>query len=342
MRFFPVCPISCRCSTDGNGSLILDCSDSNLQRVPDIPDHVVVIDLKNNEISVLFNDSFENCTNVRKLDLSNNFGISVIGNIMLRGMPNLEEIVLNDMFGIRWNKQSFPDDAFENLTRLTSVSLQLLTRQYQLILTMTEFDFVMQKLPKSLVGLNVIIPVDGRFSEKLINFTRLRRLGIQNLSLRNGITITNDTFECLTNISLEALTIKSYNSHLSGIEPYAFYYLSKLKSLDMSGTSGISIADFYPALIGLRNTKIEILRLSSMQSIDDKFSLSVFLNDTFCENLALPYLVDLQMDHTQLFALSDICFKFLPNLKVLNLSFNSLSKGYLYRVFRCIQGFYKI
>ena len=364
---------------------MLDCKDSSLKRVPDIPDDVIVVDLKNNDISELFNDSFENCSNVRKLDLSNNFEISVIRSIMLRGMPNLEEIVLNDMCGIRWNEQSFPDDTFENLTRLTSVSLQRLIRQCPRDLTMTEFDFMMHKLPKSLVNLSVTIPVEGGFSEKLMNFTRLKKLEIQQSMLEMPITITNDTFECLKNVSLETLTIK-FDNQLSGVEPLAFYYLPKLKSLDMSGTSGISIADFYPALIGLQNTTIEYLRLSSMQSnyifssssvatifgptrkqlvwapgqgvtattsswrapcgplqprgpprdrgacgalATPLFSSPVFLNGSFCENLVLPNLRDLQLDHTQLFAINKSCFISLPNLKVLNLSFNSLSMEYL-------------
>ena len=194
-----------------------------------------------------------------------------------------------------------------------------------------QFDFMMHTLPKSLVELNVIFQLEGGFCEKLMNFTRLKKLEVQQPMHEIPITITNDIFECLRNISIDTLRIKSVYP-ISGIEPFVFYYFSELKSLDISGISAISIADFYPALIGLRNTKIEKLRLSSMQSYNI-YSSSVFLNDTFCENLALPYLVDLQMDHAQLFALSDICFSSLPNLKVLNLSFNSLSMGYLYQFF---------
>ena len=307
---------------------MVDCSDSKLKRVPDFPDHVIVIDLKNNDNLVLSDESFENCTNVRKLDLSNNAGISVIRNIMLRGMPNLEEISLNNMRGIFWNEQSFPDNTFENLTRLMSVSVQRLN-DYQYI-SMTEFSFMMQKLPKSLVDLNVIIPFDGEFSEKLVHFTRLRKLGIQiSKGDYSFFTITNDTFKGLRNITLDTLIIKS--AEIENVQSHAFYYLSELKSLDMCGTSGITTANFSPALIGLQNTKIEKLRLSFMRGNDMLLS-PVSLEDFFCENLALPHLVDLHMDHTQLIAVHPNCFIELLNLKVLNLSFNLLTMKYLYYI----------
>ena len=140
-------------------------------------------------------------------------------------------------------------------------------------------------------------------------------------------TITNDTFEGLRNITLDTLIIKS--AKIEKVQSHAFYYLMELKSLDMSGTSGITIANFSPALIGLQNTKIEKLRLSFMHG-NDMILSPVSLEDLFCEKLALPHLVDLLMDHTQLIAVHPNCFIELLNLKVLNLSFNLLTIEYFY------------
>ena len=93
--------------------MILDCSKAVvLANVPDtIPDKVVVINLSNNALAKLNNDSFSNCTNVAKLDLSNN-KISVIRNAMLKSMPNLEVIVLDQNIGFSYNNLTFPDDSF--------------------------------------------------------------------------------------------------------------------------------------------------------------------------------------------------------------------------------------
>ena len=146
-------------------------------------------------------------------------------------------------------------------------------------------------------------------------------------------TITNNTFESLENI--EELTITTYN--LSSVEPLAFYYLPELKSLNIGGTYWLSVADFYPALIVLQRTKLENLPLSSKldsegASIvpkDNNIPELVVLNDSFCENLDLPYLTHLHLDHSLLYQLGSRhnrnCFSKLSKLRVLNLSFNGLS-----------------
>ena len=91
-----------------------------------------------------------------------------------------------------------------------------------------------------------------------------------------------------------------------------------------------SVGDFYPALIGLQNTKLEKLHFSSF-NIDTKVEHAlpemVILNETFCENLNLPFLTDLHLDHSQIVGVrgSESCFSKLSKLKVLNLQFNCLS-----------------
>ena len=55
----------------------------------------------------------------------------------------------------------------------------------------------------------------------------------------------------------------------------------------------------------------------------------MILNDTFCGNLVLPHLTDLQLDHGGIYDIrSDLetgCFSNLTNLRMLNLSFNHMS-----------------
>ena len=58
-----VCPERCTCSRDdAAGGTVLDCSNAGLNNVPDrIPDDVVDIDMRWNNIELLHNHSFLNC-----------------------------------------------------------------------------------------------------------------------------------------------------------------------------------------------------------------------------------------------------------------------------------------
>ena len=86
-----VCPKLCVCSLSTNdGGLMLDCGNVGLNDIPDlIPDDVVVIDMSHNNITQLHNDSFANCANVTKLNLSSNW-INMIHNSMLSRHAKLE------------------------------------------------------------------------------------------------------------------------------------------------------------------------------------------------------------------------------------------------------------
>ena len=327
--FFTVCPNLCECSSDKDGNIILYCGNAAFVNVPDmIPDKVVVIDLSNNALKKLNNDSFSNCTNVTKLDLSNN-QISVIWNVMLRSMPNLEIIVLDGNTGISYNKLSFPDDTFADLLHLKSVSIWC--NIFAIPRSLDEYAFILQKLPHTLEELNVSIPGGENISQPLSIFTKLRKLGIQGMSGTFN-TITNDTFKPFDNITIEELTITAFN--LTSVEPLAFYHFSELKSLVILGFHCLSVTDFYPALMGLQRTKLEKLRLSSyyvdevLYSYMKERSEMVILNESFCENLNLPHLTHLHLDHSRLVEVRGGnlgCFSKLSNLKVLNLQFNCFS-----------------
>ena len=305
---------------------MLDCSAARLKHVPDrIPSGVRVIDLSHNKLKELQNDSFVNCVEVKKLVVSNN-EISVIRNSMLRGMPNLEmfEMEHNFVYYTNWH---FPDNTYDGIPNLKSLSMQLNAESG---LHTSDFEFMMSKLPRTLEELNVDIP-PYRFGEKwckeLIKFTQLRKLGVYQVA--DAIKFGNNTFKYLENISIEELTVRT---SLSSIEPLAFYYLTKLKTLDIDMRrpgAGISLILFTPALIGLQSTKIEKIKLSFFgNNLWPKFKDGIILNDAFCRHLVLPYLIDLQMDHGGIYDISDEergCFSKLANLRLLNISFNYIS-----------------
>ena len=309
---------------------MLDCSKAELMDVPDtIPDNVVVIDLSSNFLGELNNDSFFNCTHVTKLDLSNS-AISVVWNVMLRSMPNLEIIILDrNNYDIFYRKSSFPDNTFAGLQHLKSVSIWCYSITSPM--SLDEYEFLLRKLPRTLEELNVSIPGGENISQTLSNFKELRKLGIQGLTGTFN-TITNDTFKPLENLTIEELIIVAFN--LSSVQPMAFYHFPELKSLSISGIYSLSVADFYPALVGLQHTKLVKLQLTSdynsvlfhhnSKDIDTRLEM-VILNESFCENLDLTHLTQLHLDHSRLFRVHSDCFSKLPNLEVLNLSFNCFS-----------------
>ena len=298
------------------------------KHVPDmIPDDVRVIYMTSNDIEELQNDSFVNCVTVKKLVLSNN-KISVIHNSMLRVMPNLEIFEMGNNL-VDYSKYNFPDNTFDGIPNLKSLSMQLNAYDY---LNFDSFDFVIQKLPRTLEELNVDITESiygDQWCKELMKFTQLRKLGVYQMS--DEIKFSDDTFKYLENISIEELTVRGL---LSSIQPLAFHHLTKLKTLDIdmrlrSLVSGISLILFSPALLGLRSTKIEKIKLSFFgDNLWPEFKDGIILNDTFCENLVLPYLTDLQLDHGEIYDISTSttgCFSKLANLRRLNLSFNYIS-----------------
>ena len=331
-----VCPTPCRCPSLSKGRLVLDCRNSKLRAIPDnIPITVVAIDLSANFIAHVSDDSFKNCANVTTLDLTFNM-ISFIQNSMLRGMPHLEEIVL-DRNLLWYNETSFPGAPFADLQHLISISIQSQGTPHSP--SPKDFETMMHKLPTILAVLFFDIPVENGFSLDFAEAKKLTKLGIRigkRSGHQNPVLITNDTFRLCVNLSITELRITARN--LSEVQPLAFYYLPKLRSLDMSETYGMSIADLSSALKGLRNTKLEKLRLSHMFKYKHRSEL-VVLNGTFCANLVLPHLTDLQMDHTQLYDVtriptSETCFSNLVNLKRLNVSSNFISLNAIQRLFQ--------
>ena len=302
--------------------MILNCSNAAFFDVPDmIPDEVVVIDMSHSALKKLNNDSFSNCGNVLKLDVSHT-DISVFRNVMLRSMPNVETIVLDEAY-ISYRESNFPDDTFAGLLHLKSIRIWCNVLKYPR--SLDEYAFILRKLPHTLEELSISIPGDENISQPLSKFTKLRKLGIHSFSGEFN-TITNTTFKLLENIKIEELTIVA--SDLLIIEPLAFYHFLELKSLNMKCILCLSVGDFFSALIGLQHTKLEKLHLYSI-SMPPQHAIPelVILNGSFCENLNFPHLTDLHVDHSRLVGVRHRggCFSQLSQMKVLNLQFNCFS-----------------
>ena len=283
-----------------------------------IPKNVVGIDLHKTGITQLHNDSFSNCINVTKLDISSNRYLSVIHNAMFRDMPKLEKIVMTEN-NLSYAVSSFPDNTFEGLRRLKNIGISRQTLYRETDVSLEDFAFMMHRLPRTLEMLKIDIPSREGFSQQFMNFTKLLNLEVYN-NINITITISNNTFEYLRNIPLANLKIRA--NHLSRVQPFAFQPLTALRTLDVK-LYDMTVTDFYPALIGLQNTKLEKLILSTGSSSRTR---SVTLNESFCGNLFLPNLTVLRMDHAKLDGITSKqkngCFSNLTKLEKLNLAYN--------------------
>ena len=319
--FVVVCQKLCRCPIDRNNSKTLDCSNVKLKDhvVPvEIPKDVVGIYLQNSGITQLLNDSFYDCIDVKTLDISSNRDLSTIRNIVLSVMPNLEKIVMTDN-NLSYAVSSFPDSTFEGLHRLKSISINRQKPNHKTDISLADFAFMMHRLPpQTLDTLKIDIPSRDGFSQQFMNFTKLSNLEMYN-DIKIAITITNDTFQYLRNIPLKKLKIRV--RHFSRVQRFAFHHLANLRTLDVK-LHDMTVTDFYPALIGLQNTKLKHLKLRTVSSSPTDW---VTLNSSFCQNLVLPNLTFLQMDRANLHGIEstgqrkDGCFS---KLKKLSLSYN--------------------
>ena len=148
---------------------MLDCGNVGLNgSIPDmIPNHVVVVNFHRNGIEQLQTNSFADCVNVTSLNLSSN-RIKVIRNSMLIGMPNLEEIDLEDNL-LYYNESSFPGNPFENLPHLKSVNI--IESDIPVYPSLDDFELIIQKLPHMLEVIGVLIPECDGISPKCDGFS---------------------------------------------------------------------------------------------------------------------------------------------------------------------------
>ena len=301
-----------------------------LEEVPkNIPHTVSRIDMRDNIILKLHNDSFENCWYIERIDLSHNHIKSISVDTFIRAF-NLKIITLANNY-LEYNYDCFPVELFQHTSNLKSLSIQ--SEHLMEKVTLAYFGKILKKLPHGLEEININVPASDGFAVMFTNFTKLKRLGIYDINDSSEFnTITNDTFKSLENLSIEELRIKAGNLH--AVEPLAFFHFSQLRTLDMNETTGMSIADFYPAWIGLQHTQLKKLVLESM-SRDKYITDLITLNDTFFEKLHLCHLVDLQIGNAHILSViyTETHFTRLQNLEILNMSNNYISMNELYYLF---------
>ena len=316
---FAACPTKCRCWNHTGIGLVVKCR--GLNAVPDnIPDAANVIDMSENFMRE-FDESnnFDNCSNVKKLNLGLT-RIKIIPQDLFQSMLEIETLVLNGNL-LNYDNISFPNNPFENLTSLKSVSLHSWAN---IVTDLNEFGRILDMLPSTLDELNINIPGVVGIADIINKFKKLRKLSLYD-AFSTNLRIQSGTFTPLQRVPIEQLKIKT--GYLSYVDPLTFLPFPRLKTLDLSKNKGMTIADLSPALFGLKFTNVEKIKLSSFTRSNLRPNL-VILNSTFLNGLAqIRRLVDLQMDMTEIYSINDTG-KYLSqlfNLQRLNISFNFIS-----------------
>ena len=150
---FTACPTNCRCSNQTDVGLLVDCRGSRSTFPDNIPDAANVIDMSENYKIKFESSNFENCSNVKSLNLRLD-AIQVVPPDMFQSMLKIEAIALDEN-SLQYNNLSFPHNPFQNLTRLKSVSLQSWSG---LRTDLNEFGRMLDMLPSTLEELNINIP----------------------------------------------------------------------------------------------------------------------------------------------------------------------------------------
>ena len=157
---------------------------------------------------------------------------------------------------------------------------------------------VFRQLSITVTTIRTDIPKQIRnFSSVFVNLRNLENLEIQTSGDDTRI-LYNDTFQPLSHLPIQTLKIRFC---LSAVEPLAFSWFSQLSTLDLSFTTCMSVADLYPAWIGLSKTKIKVLNLKyfgyQLPSPILTFRL-IILNSTFFENMNFEYLTEFNLEYT--------------------------------------------
>ena len=291
---FAACPTKCRCWNLPGIGLLVECR--GLKEVPDnIPDAANVIDMSDNFMKEFDkSNNFDNCSNVKKLNLELAH-IKSIPQDLFQSMLEIETIMLNGN-SLKYDNISFPNNPFENLTSLKSVSLQ---SWVNLVTDLNAFGRILDMLPSTLEELNINIPGVVGIADMIKKFKKLRKLGLYDAFSRN-LTIPSGTFTPLQRVPIEQLKMKP--GFLSYVHPLTFSPFPKLKTLDLSENKGMTIADLSPALSGLKFTNAGKIKLSSFTRSKLRPNLAI-LNSSFFNGLAeIRSLVDLQMDMTEIYS----------------------------------------
>ncbi|XP_005316026.1 toll-like receptor 8 [Ictidomys tridecemlineatus] len=311
-----------------NNSIIAECDSRQLQKVPQtVGKYVTELDLSDNFITHITNESFPELPYVTKINLNHN--------------ANQEHY--NENSDMNKNGMNITDGAFLNLKNLQ-----------ELLLEDNQLERIPSGLPESLRELSLI-------QNNIISITKNDTLGLMNLeSLYLGwncyfvcsetLYIEDGTFESLTNLKVLSLSFNTLihvppklpnslrklylsNTKIKTIGQEDFKGLVNLRLLDLSGNCPRCFNAPFPCTPCDGNAAIEIHPLA-FQNLTQLLYLNLSstslrkVPSTWFDNMHYLKVLHLEFNYlVQEMASGEFLTK-LPNLKILDLSFNYVKTEY--------------
>ncbi|XP_067672267.1 toll-like receptor 4 [Haliotis asinina] len=267
----------CKCSGH-KGNVTADCTDLNLMEIPSsVPYVTTVLLFAGNNLS-LQEDTFENLTYLKTLDLRRNtltYTRTRFPTFMFQNLTNLTILKINDNNADSSNNDpKYPTDALEKLQSLEWLSIDGL--KYQ------------------------------TFPTGFSKLKRLKRLSVtSSINTCNIYSVSVITFKYL-NPFLDHIDV--VNCNLRVVEPGTFAHQKRLKTLDIS-------KNFYLRFDGVTNATHLIsgsLEKLIINEVVPPHTLCVAIKDQFCRNLNHTKLVELHAKNNKVSVFNAAALTYLP------------------------------
>ena len=235
-------PPACRMDKSGRSYYEIKCTRRILSSIPPaLPSSTSSLDLSINEITSITDEDLLGCTALETLDISWN-RLKYIQSNAFRSVENLKNLSLFHAFLDPVNINF--GNLFNNLPHLVHVNIQYNFFFNKINFPVELFSNIIGQFPATLASLYTDIPPDSNFASVLVRFANLAHLGL-NAKDKFKMSIVNDTFAPLKNLPIRSLSF--HTNSLIKVEPMAFSWFSKLESLDLSNSSGISLNELSDA-----------------------------------------------------------------------------------------------
>jgi Leucine-rich repeat (LRR) protein len=303
------CPQPCTCTVLFRDALKIDCSQRQLKTPPQIlPVSTTELILSQNSISVILNDTFHDCRQLRMIDLSRN-QIEQLATSSFSSLMALEELYLND------NNLHYTHLSTGVLSQL--VKLRVCHLHNNIWTSLTNYP---KKLFQELTNVE-FLTLDGfpnaSFGNEFSRMTKLRLLHVYG-----GLQIVrNDTFSGFRNVAITELSLKT-SQWLHQLEPESFSHFPMLKTLDLSYNQNIGFKNVSNAWWGLQFTNITKLALTRIVPAGEQ---TARLTEKFYQFLSLTRIDTLLINKNNIVDMASGLSTTFPFLQYLDVSYNRVS-----------------
>ncbi|XP_005110330.1 toll-like receptor 4 [Aplysia californica] len=249
-----------------------DCSSKGLTSIPSyLSEDVVVLNMYNNSVSELANNSLVRFPRLEKLFLARN-NLSRLHERSFSGLVSLQHLSLVNN-RIAMTEHSIPVGVFLPLQKLTKLSME---RNNQ---NSTDPGLDYPHLALSVLGQLVNLSMDGlrnkTFGPGFSNMTSLRHLSIAGFvtGYCKLDVLREDTFIHLS--SLHSLNMSDCFIQGSEVHHLTFTPLQNLKTLDLTFNEDFGLETFSQAVCALKNSSLTWLLINNIVS---RFSLALRIN----------------------------------------------------------------